>query len=275
MSLRKTVSLLSLCCFVLLAATGLVLYAAPHGRVAYWADWRFAALTKDQWGEVHITTGLVFLLAGLLHVYYNWRAVTAYLKDRSRRLVLFTPEATAALALAFFTVAGTLAGWPPFSTALQMAESLKTSAAAVYGEPPYGHAELSSVQGLAAKTGLDPGAALERLREAGLALPHGRVTVLEVSRMSGLTPKEVFARMRPQGEAEGGPMGLPRVPPGGFGKRALHDVAAEYGLDLPRVLKRLEAMGLTVDPDATASENARVNGMGPPEFYGRLREAAG
>jgi hypothetical protein len=48
-----------------------MLYIEPHGRVAYWTKWSFLGLEKDQWGNIHIFSGLLFLVAGGFHLYYN------------------------------------------------------------------------------------------------------------------------------------------------------------------------------------------------------------
>jgi hypothetical protein len=43
---RGFFSLLSFGGFIVLALTGIVLFIMPHGRVAYWTDWRFLGLTE-------------------------------------------------------------------------------------------------------------------------------------------------------------------------------------------------------------------------------------
>ena len=146
MNIRRTVSLTAALAFVVMVLTSIILYIVPQGRVAYWADWRLMGLSKTQWGAVHINMGLLFLIALGLHVYYNWKPLTQYLKDRARNWKVFTPEFNlAALVVGVFTV-GTLAGWPPFATILVIQDGIKDAAAEKYGEPPYGHAELSTLR---------------------------------------------------------------------------------------------------------------------------------
>ncbi len=70
---RAFTSLSSLVSFILLLFTGIILYIQPHGRVAYWIKWNFLGLEKDQWGNIHIFSGLLFLVAGGFHLYYNWK----------------------------------------------------------------------------------------------------------------------------------------------------------------------------------------------------------
>jgi len=91
MKLRKITSLTALLSFILMLFTSIILYIVPHGRVAYWSDWSLMGLDKTQWGDVHINMGLLFLLSIGLHIYYNWKTILAYLKDKARRLRIWTP----------------------------------------------------------------------------------------------------------------------------------------------------------------------------------------
>jgi hypothetical protein len=111
MRARKITSLTALLSFIPLFVTSVVLYIIPQGRVAYWADWRLWGLSKTQWGDIHINLGLLFLLSILLHVYYNWRPILNYLKNRARQVRIFTPEFNVALLLTTaFTISFLKAG---------------------------------------------------------------------------------------------------------------------------------------------------------------------
>ena len=92
MSVRRITSLTMLITLVLGILTSAVLYIAPHGRVAYWADWRLWGLSKTQWTDLHLTLGILLVLAGIVHTVYNWGPITAYLKNRARRVRVFTAD---------------------------------------------------------------------------------------------------------------------------------------------------------------------------------------
>ena len=63
--------------FVLCILTSVTLFIVPHGRIAYWADWRLWGLSKTQWSDLHLNLGILLLLAGFFHIYYNWKPITA------------------------------------------------------------------------------------------------------------------------------------------------------------------------------------------------------
>ncbi len=53
------------------------------------------------------------------------------------------------------------------STILAISDGIKDDAAAFYGEPPYGHAELSFLKTFSKKVGLDLKTSVEQLKQAG------------------------------------------------------------------------------------------------------------
>ena len=107
MNIRRITSLTALLSFILLFITIVVLYIVPQGRVAYWADWRLWGLTKEQWGDIHINIGLLFLLSIFLHIYYNWKPLLNYLKNKAGQLKRMPREFNAALLLIILFSVGT------------------------------------------------------------------------------------------------------------------------------------------------------------------------
>jgi uncharacterized membrane protein YedE/YeeE len=107
MKIRKITSLTAGLAFIVMLVTSIILYVVPQGRVAYWADWKLWGLTKTDWGNIHINLGLLFLIALFLHIYYNWKPLINYLKDKSKRIKVFTSEFNAALIITILFVLGT------------------------------------------------------------------------------------------------------------------------------------------------------------------------
>jgi len=181
MKIRKITSLTALVSFLLLILNSVVLYIVPHGRVAYWADWRLGGLTKTEWGNQHIIIGVLFLISIFLHIYYNWKPILAYLKNRAKQFKLFTREFNIALILTIICTVGAYVEVPPFNWVLDFSESIKNSAAKTYGEPPYGRAELSTLKTFTSKMGLDLTGSMQRLQKAGIRLEDEKQTLLEIA----------------------------------------------------------------------------------------------
>lgn len=272
MNLRKITSLTAFLSFLLMLVTSTILYIMPQGRVAYWADWTLWGLGKEQWGNLHINTGFLFLASLLLHLYYNWKPFLSYLKDRARRLRLFTPDFTAALLVTAAVALGTYAQIPPFSSIIDFGQSIKDDAARFYGEPPYGHAELSSLKTFCDRLDLDPDKSLAALRQAGIMVDSREETVLAIAQKNGRTPMEIYTLIKPFKE-NGAPEGLPEEPPPGLGRRTLAEICQEYGLDCRAVVDSLAAQGYPLTPESTVKEAAERSGQDPHTFYEILRKA--
>jgi hypothetical protein len=276
MNLRKIVSLTMLVSFALCVLTSVVLYITPHGRVAFWSNWRFWGLSKTQWSDLHLNLGILLLLAGFMHIYYNWRPIKAYLKDRARHMKVFTAEFNIALLLAVIVGVGTVYRIPPMSSILDISESIKEAAAQKYGEPPYGHAELSSLKMFARRCGLDLARSMELLRKAGIKFSNERQTIAEIAAANNLTPRQVFdiIKTATQKQEAGAMAGLPDTPPPGFGRKKFADICGEYRLDCLKIEEVLALRGIKVEPNQTIKEIAAGNGMNPMAVFEIIKEAA-
>lgn len=197
--MRRIVSLTALISFLLMLLNSVVLYIAPRGRVAHWADWRFWGMTKTEWANQHVVVGLLFLATILLHAYYNWKPIVAYLKNKARQVRIFTREFNVALLIVLVFAVGAYTEIAPFGWVPAFGESIKRTAARNYGQPPYGRAELSSLKTFAAKTGLDPADSLARLRKTGIQVDNEQQTLADIARRNGISPQDLYNRMKSRG----------------------------------------------------------------------------
>ncbi len=274
MNLRKITSLTMLISFILLVLTSIILYIVPQGRVAYWADWHLWGLSKSQWGDLHINLGFLFLTAGLLHIFYNWKPMIAYMKNRAKELKIFTPAFTVSLILTLVVGIGTLLNIPPMSTVITFGESIKDAAAEKYGEPPYGHAELSSLKLFAKQSDLDLAQAKELLSKAGIVFEDDGQTILAISKANKMAPKAVAAIMLPAKKQITGDTPFPDAPPSGFGRKTLAAICTEYSLNIPTIVRELGKQNIKADPEKTIKEIAAANNMDPHAFFGVLHNVA-
>ena len=105
--------------------TGVILYIAPHGRIAKWIDWHFLGLDKTQYQELHITSMVTFLVFGILHIYYNWKPIISYMKDSTKKISFTKKEFLIALLLNILFIVGTLTSIQPFKGFIDMGETIK------------------------------------------------------------------------------------------------------------------------------------------------------
>lgn len=269
MKIRKITSLTALLSFILVFVTSIILFLVPPGRIAYWTDWRFLGLNKTQWGDIHINLGILFTLSVLLHIYYNWKPIVTYLKNRQKELKLFTPEFNIAVAVTFITALGTFFTVPPFSSVLDFNTALKDAAAVKYGEPPFGHAELSPLKMLVKKTGGNLEEILVRLKKEGIEVSSPDQVFLDIARINRMTPKQLFAFIKP--EKTFAAVVMPESPTPGTGNLTLAQFCEQYGLNTGFIIKGLEKEGVGVPRDAPLKSIAEKNNLNPFELYARIR----
>lgn len=284
MNIRKITSMTMFVSLALLLLNSVILYIVPEGRVAYWADWHMAGLTKTQWGDQHITVGVLFLAASLLHMYFNWSVITAYMKNKAREIKVFTGSFNAALAITLLVAVGTYFEVPPMSTIVHLGGEIKEGGAKKYGEPPYGHAELSSLQLFSKKEGLDADKALELLQQAGLKVESTKETLKTIAANNALTPQRVYEKIKlakkvsepvvgqsGASEVQAAPVSFPDHPKPGFGKRTLEEVCVELGIALEPIVSGLKALGIDCAAGQTIKEIGEASGREPMEIFEAIR----
>jgi len=285
MKIKKITSLTAMLSFVVLMINSIVLYIAPQGRVAHWADWRVWGLTKEEWTDQHIIISVLFLLAICLHTYYNWTPFVSYLKNKAKQFKLFTGEFNVALVLTVVFTVGAYFTVPPFNWVLDASTAIKGTAAVTYGDPPYGGAENSTLRDFTRRVGYDLPGSIERLKKAGIRFESETQTLKEIARKNRLSPQQVYLAMKPAAKEAGKVDSLPKTTgkgsgkqpslvtptagatPTGLGSKTVALVCQIYGIDQAEALKKLSAKGIVAKPEDKMKTLAEKYGKLPSELY--------
>lgn len=265
-TLKKITSLTLLIDIIGILITSLVLFIVPHGRVAYWSNWEFWGMTKTQWTNIHMNLGFLFILFTILHFYFNWNPILSYLKNKSREFKLVTKEFVISLALVMMTFIGTYFMIPPFSTVINFSESIKDKASIKYGEPPYGHAELSSFKSFCKKTNLDLKDARERLKRKGIILKSLNQKIENIASDNGISPQGLYDIMKGK-EKNNLKMSIPSDPPSGTGNMSLAELCTKYNLNTEKIIRKLKKQNIIVHPDESIKKISQNNRMNPHDLY--------
>ncbi len=270
---RRVVSLALLLLGVVLTYTGVVLYLAPSGRIAYWTDWQLLGLDKDQLGSIHTNVAFATVILGVLHTLYNWKAVVSYLRNKARQLRIATPEMIAASALTLLLVVGSALSWPPFAQVMDAGEAVKDWWEEREGTPPYGHAELSSLATVAKKLGMEPGQAAVRLRDEGWVVTDASTSLLDIARENDRSPAALYAVLHDRPQTQKARSSEKQTGHGsGLGKRTLADLCEVEGLEIDAVIARLAERGVEAQPDARLKDLAGQADMAPSDLSAWLSE---
>lgn len=187
-STRAFIAFLVTWSFVVLTVTGLILYVVPHGRVANWTFWSLAGLDKDGWADVHILFGAVFILAGIWHLYFNWKPFMNYLAQRARGHWSLKRELVTSLVATVLLTVATLYALPPVSWLLDLNDLAKSAWGRAPGqEPPYARAEATPLPVLAQRLNLDLAEMRAALGQVGIDASDPAASLESLAQVHGTT----------------------------------------------------------------------------------------
>lgn len=266
MKLKKITSLVMLWSMIMMTYTGIVLYIAPHGRVAYWTNWELFGWSKDQFADVHTIFMVLFIVATLLHLYFNWKPLTSYMKNQVKEFVFFTKEMLVAIVLVIVFLFGTLYTLPLFSHFLEFGEEMKESWVEKSEEPPYGHAEESTLKDFSQKTGYDLEQVLNVLNKHNISASKTD-TLENIAILQGKTPGEIFGMISAS-------LGNKTPKVTGLGRKSFDEVAKVLNIQSDVFLKELEEMGIKAQKEDKFRATIEKQGFNTKEVVDTFLHAA-
>jgi len=120
---------------------------------------------------------------------------------------------------------------------MDLGDRAKASWSAGGGEPPVPHAELLSMERLAATTQIPLDRVLANLAAAGVRGADPRTTLAALASANGLTPQQAWEKLKGQEKPKEIPAG------GGYGSKTVGDVCGQLEIPLDEGLARLRASG--------------------------------
>lgn len=272
LTLRKIVSLIGVWSFIFMGWTGVLLYFVPPGRIAYWVGWEFAGFTKTQYGEIHQTFAVLFLLAMILHIWLNWKSIMLYLKNSSKKFVFFTKEMIIATVIAFMFFFGTLNGWSPFQDFLWAVTDYKDGYEEIYGNPPFGHAELVPLNNFCLKMKLDLAESIRLLEAKGIKVQSPKDQLNKIAKMNNLTPADIYdvikkAKKKPVESNVNSNAGDDEMHITGIGRMKVSRLAELAEVPLDKAMKRLAAKGIQAEVDSKVKTLSTSVELMPMDLY--------
>ncbi|MCU7842512.1 MAG: DUF4405 domain-containing protein [Candidatus Thiodiazotropha sp. (ex Monitilora ramsayi)] len=273
-STRSLVAFLVTWSFLLLTVTGVVLYIVPQGRVAYWVHWSLAGMEKAQWGWVHMMFGGVFIVTGILHLYFNWKPFKRYLADRVKGHLEMKREIFVATALTLIILLLSAFNLPPASWVIDLNDWLKSAwVTSPELEPPFGHAEEVSLAGLSKRMDLDLDKVLAELRSQGMQIEGKGDSLEKIARRNHTTPMTLYGFIRQhmrqrsdQLEAMTPEAIEAKYAGTGLGRKSLEELCRTVGIDLQRGLDKLAAADIQAQGSDNTREVADRYGLTPLEL---------
>lgn len=260
MSLKKITSLSMLLSMLVMTFTGVLLFIAPPGRVANWTNWEIVGLSKSLIGEIHTTFMVLFIVATILHIFYNLKPMISYMKNKAREFVFFTKEMIVSVAVTIAFLFGTIYQVVPFSTFLDFGEEIKNSWEKEISTAPYSHAELSSLEEFVTKMNYDLKEIKEILYSKSISYKVEQ-SLSQIAANNKLSPNELFEIMKTQKSSS-----QSYIPLSGMGKKSIEDVALTLGISSNKLIEKLKDLGIEASKDETFKSVAEKNDLSPMDI---------
>jgi hypothetical protein len=271
-STRSLIAFIVTWAFGILTVTGLVLYVVPQGRVAFWTHWSLLGLSKEQWGDVHMMFGGLFIIAAIVHLYYNWKPFKKFLAERVKGRLQVKQEFVIAMVFSIIIVVMSALHIPPVSWVFDLNESLKDSwVTRPELEPPFGHAEEVSLAGISRRMELDLEKSVAALKRKGFSFNGPQDSLETIATKNGTTPMAVYEVIRPY-ELQPEPVptsGMTveevedRFAGTGLGRKTLTEVCEKIDLTVNNCIERLSTKGYQVGTQEKLKEAAERYEINP------------
>jgi len=265
MKYQRFVSLAAALTFLFVFISSGVLYFIPDRGVTGWTDWHFLGLDKQQWDNLHINLGILFLVLIVWHIYFNWKPIKHYLKVKKKWKV-FTKEFNIALVVVVIFAAGTITMTFPLSFLVNIGNGIKAVNSLNDANPPFAYAEYATLEDFCTLTHIDPKQALKRLKAKGYHQIDPRQTVKSIAQANGISPHELFLTIRDTATK----YLLPGDLPVGMARKSLRRLEQEYWIDLDAFIRHLKHYGIEATPDMTFKRLAKQHNLHPAELYNML-----
>ncbi len=195
MRIKPFVSWMLMVTFLLLAASGVVLYLAPVGRIAHWSGWQVLGLSKEAWQAVHTNLAVLFAAAAVWHLVLNWSMLIGYVQCWGLKGLLPGPVGVAVALVAVF-VAGTLWQWLPWGLLQQGNARMKLFWEDRLPRPPAPHAEEWTLDYIAERLAVPTEQLIQALETQGVVQPTAHQTLAQIASAAGQAPYQVFEAIR-------------------------------------------------------------------------------
>ncbi|MGB6327499.1 MAG: DUF4405 domain-containing protein [Halarcobacter sp.] len=265
MNLKKITSLTMLCSIIVMTYTGIMLFIAPPGRIANWANWKLLGLGKEDYAQIHITFMVLFVVMTILHVFYNWKPITSYMKNKAKEMIVFTKDMIVALVLTLIFIFGTIFAVPPFTTFLDFGDGIKHSWEKEYGTAPYSHAELSSFKMFTKKLDYDLAKSEEILNSNNIKFERTQ-SLSYIGNENSVSPQFIFNLLKKNFEKDG----KVTIALTGMGKKTIFEVAQTLNLSTDEFILKLKTLGIEANENDKFKKVVEKYDMSPMDVIEKL-----
>lgn len=275
---RAFTALIILWSFIVENVTGIVLYIVPPGRIAHWTNWKLWGLTKEQWGALHTIFGYLFLIFAVIHIYYNWKAILNYIKQKIKAGLRMRMELVVSLVITILVFFATAISIPPFSTVMDFGQKMKNSWEESSKEPFVPHAELMSFDEFTRQIGISKDTALEIFDNRGIVVQDTANSMRDIAADNNTSPVALYEILKtelPSDEKKR----LDEITTekrqgrgGGYGWKTLENLAQELDIPIQDIMAFLQSKGIEAEKDEVIRNVAEKHGLKAYELVDMIQK---
>ena len=143
-----------------------------------------------------------------------------------------------------------------------------------YGEPPYGHAELSSLKMFCDKMNINLEKAIELLKNKDMKFSSTEDSMAIIAKNNNITPQQVYNTIKPNDYTSKDNQTFPDSPSPSFGKKSIKDICKTYNLSMNEVMISLSNAGFVVKENDTVKEIGANNNSNPMAIFEIIKGVA-
>jgi hypothetical protein len=275
---RAFTALIVLWSFIVENVTGIVLYIVPPGRIAHWTNWKLWGFTKDQWAALHTIFGYIFLIFALIHIYYNWKPIMNYLKQKIKSGLRVRKELAVSLVITILVFVATAVSIPPFSTVMDFGEKMKNSWEESRQEPFVPHAELMSFEEFIGQVGISLERAKKIFEDKGIKIQDTSSLMRDIAKDNNTSPVSLYEILKSdlstqdREKLESLTAQKKQSSGRGYGWKNLENLAQELNIPVQNIMDFLQSKGIDAKKDDVIRNVAEQNGLKAYELVDMIRK---
>ena len=252
-----------------LLVSGTVLFIAPPGRVAHWQLWKFMGFEKEQWQAQHDVFSYIFIILAVWHLFWlNWKKMWSYVRIKSVQGLRKRNEFIGATIISLLIFFGTMYEVPPFSSFMDLGETLSNSWEGGVEQAPIPHTEGLTLNEIAREyLKIDSAEAVKTLRTNGIEIKNTSLTLKEIARENEIAPAEIYAMLKPHEKSTISPLNQQR----GLGRMTIEQIAASSELSADDIVNMLKENNIEAQPGQTIKDIADEHGLHPSEIVSIIK----
>jgi len=254
--------------FIIMVSSGLILFIAPPGRIAHWTELTILGFSKNQWQAIHTIFTFLFVIAGSLHIYYNWKPILAYFRTKMKQKIKLRKELMFSALFSLIVFSLILANVPPFKTVMDLGEEFSDSWSDEESEPPVPHAEEMTLLEFAQVTNSDVADIVKNLKSNGVLNANENSIIKALAEENNTTPQQIYSKVNSVVQTN-----ITNHTKGkfGYGRKTIPEICEDLQITEEKALTNLSKYNIKFDFDMKLKEIAFDNDVLPIDLIKMIK----